>query len=203
MKEYITHGTTIENLEKILEKKYLDTDIKEKNLAILDKSYSQIFTHLMYRDIPNQEYEDTPHWFNVCLVFDKKILKDLPFYATNEGFFENFDDVFLENKNNKNILVKSRGDVKKIPNLSKLKKFIDIQMSIENANYINSHEILFGKKISLKKYCKCIIIRSLNIDDLPEKIILLASKLKIPIKSYRLRKMKPIGLNNFIDIIET
>jgi len=200
MKEYITHGTTIDNLKSILQKKYLDTNVKENDLAILDKSYGQIFTHLIYRNIPNQEYEDTPHWFQVCLVFDKKILKDLPFYSTNGIFFEKFNDVFLETKS-KDILVKSKANLKYMPNLIKIKKFIESKMSIEHPNYINSHGILFGKKISLKKYCKCIIIR--NNLHLPEKIVLLASKLNIPIKSYKLLKNKAFGLNNFIDIIES
>lgn len=30
-----------------------------------------------------------PHWFQCCLVLDKKILKDYAFYATSCGSFKN------------------------------------------------------------------------------------------------------------------
>ena len=67
-------------------------------------------------------------------------------------------------------------------------------------SYIHSHEILFNRNISLKKYCKYILCKG---DEIDENIINLANKLKIPIKKYNNKDLSyNYGLNNFIDLIE-
>lgn len=200
MKEYIIHGTTADNLENILNVKYIEANINKKGHGVLDNSQAvnQIFTQLLYRNLPNENIQ-IPHWSKCCLVLDKKILKDYPFYATViGGFYNKFSDAFV--KNETNTFVKSKGNLTKMPNLKKLKEHIVMSMkNNQNISFIHSHEILFGKRISLKKYCKLIVYGD-NI--IPTNIILLASQLNIPIKQHINKKFVDNGLNNFIDIIE-
>ncbi len=74
---------------------------------------------------------------------------------------------------------------------------------MDEVAFMHSHEILFCKKIPLKKYCKCILYRVDSINKIPKNIILFAKKLKIPIKEYdNSNKFIKYGLNNFIDLIE-
>ena len=64
--EYIIHGTSDENLIKILKDGYIDNKPIKKDIIILkDKPSNQIFTQLIYRDIPEQ-HDQRPHWENVC-----------------------------------------------------------------------------------------------------------------------------------------
>jgi len=205
MKEYIIHGTTNENLVNILESKYIESDINKKGTGVLDKSQAvnQIFTQLLYRNLPNENTQ-YPHWFGCCIVLDKKILKDYPFYATCIGkFYNKFSDAFKKDSiDNKYIFIKSKGNLKKIPNLKKLKIYIEKKMEkynpiMDELVFMHSHEILFGKKIPLKKYCKCIIYSSDINNEILKNISFFAEKLKIPIKEYG-----GYGLNNFIDLIE-
>jgi len=168
---------------------------------MIENNIKQIFTQIIYRDLPNQEYQ-IPHWFSCAMVLDKKILKDYAFYATRMGsFYNKFNDAFKENSNN--IFVKSKGKMKKFPNLKNLKKFIDERLKdnkLGKVEFIHSHEILLNKKIYLKKYCKCIIVNNPNL--INENLILLANKLNIPIKKYSVNTFNPYGLNNFINLIE-
>ena len=202
MKEYIIHGTTAKNLEDILNSKYIEANISNKNKGMLDQSQSvnQIFTQLLYRNLPNENIQ-IPHWWNCALILDKKILKDYPFYSTFiGGFLPNFNDAFINNAfiNNakQNIYAKGKGNLQKMPNLKNLKNNIENTMNkniiLKSAQFMHSHEILFNKKISLKKYCKLIVCT------IPcENIVKLANKLKIPV----IIRVKD-GLNNFIDLIE-
>ena len=164
---------------------------------MLDQSQSvnQIFTQLLYRNLPNENIQ-IPHWWDCALILDKKILKDYPFYATNiGGFLNNFNDAFINNSK-KNIYAKGKGNLQRMPNLKNLKNNIENIMNkniiLKSAQFMHSHEILFNKKISLKKYCKLIVC------SIPcENIVKLANKLKIPV----ITRVKN-GLNNFIDLIE-
>lgn len=131
-------------------------------------------------------------------------MKDYPFYATRiGGFYNNFSDAFRKDSiDNKYIFIKSKGNLKKIPNLKKLKIHIEKEMEKNNPimreiAFMHSHEILFGKKIKLKKYCKCIIYSSDINNEMLKNINFFAEKLKIPIKEYG-----RYGLNNFINLIE-
>ena len=74
-------------------------------------------------------------------------------------------------------------------------------MEIEdNTKFIHSHEILFDKRIPLKKYCKMIIIYAYK---KLKNIMILAEELKIPIKIYKEpSNFSYYGLNNLIDLIE-
>jgi len=197
MKEYIIHGTTVKNLEDILNSKCIEANINNKNKGMLDQSQSvnQIFTQLLYRNLPNENIQ-IPHWWDCALILDKKILKDYPFYATNiGGFLNNFNDAFINNSK-KNIYAKGKGNLQRMPNLKNLKNNIENIMNkniiLKSAQFMHSHEILFNKKISLKKYCKLIVC------SIPcENIVKLANKLKIPV----ITRVKN-GLNNFIDLIE-
>jgi len=197
MKEYIIHGTTVKNLEDILNSKYIQANINNKNKGILDPSQSvnQIFTQILYRNLPNENIQ-IPHWFNCAIILDKKILKDYPFYATYiGGFLNNFNDAFINNSKKK-IYAKGKGNLLRMPNLKNLKNNIENIMNkntiLKSAQFLNSHEILSNKKISLKKYCKLIIC------SIPcENVVRLANKLKIPV----ITNVK-VGLNDFIDLIE-
>jgi hypothetical protein len=125
MKEYIIHGTTVKNLEDILNSKYIEANINNKNKGMLDQSQSvnQIFTQLLYRNLPNENIQ-IPHWFDCAIILDKKILKDYPFYATNiGGFLNNFNDAFINNPK-QNIYAKGKGNLLRIPNLKNLKNNI-------------------------------------------------------------------------------
>jgi len=197
MNEYIIHGTTCKNLEDILNSKYIEANINNKNKGMLDQSQSvnQIFTQLLYRNLPNENIQ-IPHWFDCAIILDKKILKDYPFYATNiGGFLPNFNDAFIKNPK-QNIYAKGKGNLQRMPNLKNLKNNIENIMNkniiLQSAQFLNSHEILFNKKISLKKYC-ILIVCSRSCDN----IVRLANKLKIPV----ITRVKN-GLNNFMDLIE-
>jgi len=197
MNEYIIHGTTVKNLEDILDSKYIEANTNNKNKGMLDPSQSvnQIFTQILYRNLPNENIQ-LPHWFDCAIILDKKILKDYPFYATNiGGFLNNFNDAFIKNTK-QNIYAKGKGNLQRMPNLKNLKNNIENIMNkntiLKSAQFLNSHEILFNKKISLKKYCK-LIVCSIPYDN----ILRLANKLKIPV----ITNVK-VGLNDFIDLIE-
>ena len=96
MKEYIIHGTSDENLENILKSGYIEAHIDKKKDGILIESQkvNQIFTQLLYRNLSYENIQH-PHWLSCCIVLDKKILKDYPFYAAHiGGFYDNFSDAF-------------------------------------------------------------------------------------------------------------
>ena len=177
MKEYIVHGTPEINLLMILKDGYINNIHVKKSLKILeDMDPKQIFTQLLYKNIPNQEYQIC-HWNKCAIILDKKILQDYPFYACKVGhFYENFNNAF-EN-NSERVFVKGCGNLKKIPNLKKLKTVIKKRMVNEilgSVSFIHSHEILFNQKIYLKDYCLCIIYNDRN-EEIPDKIKLMCKK---------------------------
>ena len=201
MKEYIIHGTQPEILVKILEDGFIDNN--PDKLTVLDKKSKQIFTQLVYYDIPDQENQK-PHWFFCAIVLDKKILKDFPFYANGMGQFQ---DKFENGKTAKDTIIYGDGNLTRMPNLTKLKNIIN-----RSLDFRHSHEILFNKKIPLDKYCLKIMI-SFTKDELKkmklsdkytEKIIELAKQNNIPVKfrDYKNGKTDKV-INNFIDSIET
>lgn len=121
MKEYIIHGTQEINLLSILVDGYID--ISYRNGAMVEGNIKQIFTQIIYNNLPNEEIF-TPHYGQCAIILDKKILKDYAFYSTKiGGYYNKFNDAFKEDSNN--IIVKSKGKLKKIPNLKKLKKIIE------------------------------------------------------------------------------
>lgn len=65
--------------------------------------------------------------------------------------------------------------------------------------FIFSHEILFNKRISFKKYCKLILYKR----EINKFILQKINQLNIPIIQYNNPdKFSYYGLNNFIDLIE-
>ena len=157
----------------------------------------QIFTNLIYKGIPNED-KKLPFWFETAIVLDKEILKEQPSYATVLG---GFSKKFKEGLERDDILAKGEGKLEKMPRLTKLKNHIN-KYKIPNfkdspLNYINSHEIVFGKKILLKKYCVCIIIHKNDYNK--KKIEKLSGELEIPVKYYD----GNLGLDRFIDLINS
>ena len=202
--EYIIHGTNSVNLLNILNNGYIDNTPPKKHIMMLnDNPPKQIFTQLIYKDLPNEKIE-RPLWFNCAIVLDKKILKDYPFYATHIGGFK---DKFENGKTNAETFVYGDGNLSIMPNLTKLKNEISKRLnnfkSLSGVNFMHSHEILFNRKIPLDTYCKCIIVfgGSLSQKD-RENMKELANKINIPLKIYIDKKRQFNGLNNFIDMIE-
>ena len=224
MKEYLVHGTNYDNLIKILQDGYIDNNPIPKNLmGSYDKNPKQIFTQLVYYNIPSQDNE-RPHWWTCAIILDKSLLKDYPFYATYvKGFKTNFNNGLINNNTNpkydKQILVRGKGQLSKIPKLTKLKHHIVKHMTLKRPKEIDnfhdkfqlSHEILFNQKIPLDKYCINIILqgtkeqykkyKNKDID----KIIKFAKEKNIPIKyrDYKLRGKNNKPINNFINSIES
>jgi hypothetical protein len=125
MKEYIIHGTQPENLIHILQDGFIDTKPPRKNRTMLkDNLPNQIFTQLVYKDIPNQK-EQIQHWFSCAIILDKKILKDYPFYSTGVGGFR---AKFENGIHNEESIIRSEGNLTRMPNLTKLKNKINKKM---------------------------------------------------------------------------
>ena len=218
-KEYIIHGTMEEQLVKILKDGYINNNPNKKYfIGYYDKKPKQIFTQLVYYDIPNQA-NIKPHWWNIAIVLDKKILKDYPFYATNvKGFKKNFNNGLINNDTNpkydKNIIIRSKGKLSKIPSLTKLKKVISKKLTqkvpslMRHEQFEYSHEILFNKKIPLDKYCVNIMIigkkNQYKDNKTIEEILKLAKERNIPVKfrDYKLRGNNEKPINNFLNSIE-
>ena len=227
--EYLIHGTQIENAIRILQLKKLLANPPKKYKVILADwvPTKQIFTQLIYKDIPNQD-KYNPGWGACWLVFSKHLLKDYPFYATQiGGFLDNFQDAFKINtdgkddekdekdkndKKIKNIIIKSpKGGLSRMPNLIKLKNVINgyckIDSSMEKFTYSHSHEILFGNDIPLEKYCIAIIANSYTNDKENHELEKLCSMLNIPYhrmeKVERKDRFKPYGLNKFVELIDS
>ena len=192
--EYIVHGTQEKNIIRILKKNALEAEppAKYKTMLINSKP-KQIFTQLLYKDIPNQ-HKCIPHWGSIAIIFSTKLLQDYPFYSVPVGGFKSsFARAFrakhsakhstkhsakhsakhsktLTNKSNNtvnntanNIIIKSKfGNLPRMPNLTKLKKYINKQCAdyssfMGKIAYMHSHEILFNRNIPLDKYCVAII----------------------------------------------
>ena len=210
--EYIIHGTSEVNLIKIVKAGYIDNNPSKKDLLMLREWYvksKQIFTQLVYKDIPNDKHQK-PHWYSSAFVLDKKILKDYPFYATHIG---GFNDKFENGKTNEKTFVYGEGHLSRMLNLTKLKNAISKRLNnftrLDITNFMHSHEILFNQKIPLDKYCKCIVIMETYLKPKEkQKLVEQIEKINtfhIPIKFYTTDResMRGIGINNFIDVIET
>ena len=204
MKEYIVHGTQPENLIHILQDGYIDTKPHKKYMTMLkDKPPNQIFTQLVYKDIPNQK-EQIQHWFSCAIILDKTILKDYPFYATNIGGFR---DKFENGINDEKSIIHGNGNLSVMPNLTKLKNKINKQMKenkfLGSVEYMHTHEILFNNKIPLDKYCIKIIIKICKHSKIIDKIIKLGKEANITIQIIDYKTIdKNEPLNSFINSIE-
>jgi hypothetical protein len=182
---YVIHGTSMENIEAIL----TDKELNKTGKSPFDIDTDFIFTQLLYKNLPHEDIH-VPHWFDTCFVFDKEILKDLPFIATNIGGFDN---------PNRQIILSKNGGYKHVPNMKPLKDYINEKME-NNKDFLHSHELLFNTNISLKKYCIGIYIyqKSLTSNPITPKMMKLSKKLEIPIKVHHNRR----GINEFIEMIK-
>lgn len=208
MKDYIIHGTKLENLINILQDGYINNTPSKKDSTMLkDKPSNQIFTQLVYKNIPNQANQ-IPHWWNCAIVLDKQLLKEYPFYATRIGGFSN---TFENGKTNEDTIIYGNGNLTTMPKLTKLKNVINkylINNRIGNSGFMHSHEILFNQTIPLDKYCiKLMLIGKKHHYDskMIDKLIDLAKAKNIPLKfrDYKLRGNNEKPINNFIDSIES
>jgi hypothetical protein len=197
MKEYLVHGTKLENLIKILQDGYIDNKPDKKDIIMLKHNPSnQIFTQLIYKDIPKQEHQ-FPHWWNSAIILNKSILKDYPFYSTTVG---GFSDKFENGMKSDNVIIYGEGNLSRMPNLTKLKNYINKFMEKDiiigkgmklydgGIKFMHSHEILFNQKIPLDKYCMALIMykykdnKDSNYSKQINKITELAKEKKIPLK---------------------
>ena len=228
MVEYVIHGTSLDNLVHILKSCHLETNPKYGS-KFLDKEHynpHQIFTQILFRDLPDESYQQ-PHWWGVCIVLDKKILKDKRWYATRiGGFREHFIDAF-QNKKQKT-MEKEEGDklteilarnpttaAARIPSLAKLKKIIIQQMEsrfLGETEFIHSHEVLFGDDISLAEYGVAIVCQEWLITKklsptARENIIKRCDDIGLTLILYggvkRSDAIKTLGINKFIDLIDS
>ena len=211
--EYLLHGTQDENLIRILKKNAIQAKPPKKYITMLViKPSNQIFTQLIYKDIPNQGTQK-PFWGSSVIVLSKQLLKDYPFYATGVGGFKtNFEEAFKEDneihEDNKIIIKSPLGNLSRMPNLTKLKNKINQfcekgKSFFGNINFMHSHEILFNRDIPLDKYCVAIIEGAYEHSPELEKI---CNDRGIPFmqleKPDKKDIHKQIGLNNFIDLID-
>ena len=149
---YIIHGTQPNTFEKI----FKDGFIKPHQIDT-DKPTKMIFTHLFYKNIPHQKTQ-TPFWGSVGIILSKDILKDIKFrgyISMGSGSHEWFSD--------KNAIIKGNGKLKRMPVLKKYVNCINNGVKeryqfLHLHAFIHSHEILFYNKISIKKYCKALIL---------------------------------------------
>lgn len=217
-KEYLLHGTQVENAIRILQqKKILANPPKKYKVMLADwEPTKQIFTQLIYKDIPNQE-NYIPHWGQIAFVLSKELLKDYPFYATRVGkFLNNFEDAFSNTdtetvENKEDIIIKSpKGGLSRMPNLAKLRNYINEHCKIRNLSgldFMHSNEILFNRDILLDKYCIALIADPYVDDKENRELEQLCSQLNIPY--HRIEKIinrkdrhKLLGLNKFVELVD-
>ena len=213
--EYLLHGTQYENLIRILEKNTIQAKPPKKNITMLvNKPSNQIFTQLIYKNIPNEDGQQ-PYWGMCVIVLSKQLLKDYPFYVTPiGGFKDKFENAFKEDNEDKeehmkdDIIIKSPfGNLSRIPNLTKLKNKINQfcnkgKKFFGNINFMHSHEILFNRDIPLDKYCVAIIEGAYEHSPEIEKLCAERGIPFIQLKKPGKKDSKSIGLNNFIDLVE-
>jgi len=212
--EYLIHGTQTKNALRILQLKKLLANPPKKYKGILADwaPTKQIFTQLIYKDIPNQE-KYNPGWGAIWFVLSKQLLKDFPFYATEiGGFLDNFDDAFDDKiKDSEDIIIKSpKGGLSRMPSITKLRNFIDgyckTNVDLDKITYMHSHEILFNRDIPLEKYCIAVIANSYTDEKENNELKKLCSMLNIPYhrmeKAERKDKFKPYGLDKFVELVD-
>ena len=206
---YVIHGTRKpENLIHILKDGYIDNKPTGVTMLNKDNHPEQVFTQLTFRDMPNEEIQLPFFWSReggCCVVLKPEILRDLPFYATGLGRFK---QRFRDGLGDPESIIASKGRLQRIPDMSALKEHIIKRVSPKPKrpkvgvlppymNYTFSHELLFGRRIYLKRYCKCVIIYA----DLPEKerIQRVCEERGISLKILKQTR----GINNFIDLIDS
>lgn len=221
MASYVIHGTNLDNLIHILKSGYLETNPKYAQKFLDEEHYNpnQIFTQILFKDLPDEAHQ-RPHWWGVAIVLDKKILKEQKWYATRiGGFRENFQDAFKPDSSGEEILAKNENPstARRIPSLKKLKDYITSRMragGLGDLKFIHSHEVLFGKNISLAEYGVAITCPRWTFNNdkiLSEKnrkyISRRCAELGVPIILYGSEKRyiheEMLSINKFIDLIDS
>ena len=191
---FLIHGTLPEAIIPILKSKRLAHQGKHPRTSVQEPSSDQIFSQIIYKGIPYQK-DQVPFHFIVCFVFDISILKDFPFYATSTG---GFAPTFKEGMSREGNLAIGRGSYRRLPPLRTLKEAINTTLKerpfLKKLAFIHSHEILIGKDVPLKKYCRALVIWKTHIT--PE-IQDLASRLGIRIIEYNGER----GLDSFVQAL--
>lgn len=231
---YVIHGTSLNNLSHILKSSQLETHPKYGRKFLDTEHYNphQIFTQILFTDLPN-ESNQRPHWSEVGIVLDKKILKDKKWYATRIGsFLEQFNNAFKTESNKKQLTQEhqdsgilarnAKPNAARIPSLKKLKDHITNEIGnnlikpkgLCELNFMHSHEVLFGENISLEEYGVAIVFSkwAFNNDKIcaPAKRVYITrrcAELGVPLILYgdskRSNKKDALGINKFIRLIDS
>ena len=197
---YVIHATRIKNLINILKNGYINN--KPIGDTMLDKQDhpEQVFTQLTFREIP-MEQKLYPFFTlgGCCIVLNPDILRELPFYATRFGRFR---QRFCDGLTDPESIMVGQGHLDRVPDMTPLKK--DIIRRVDAApkwvgvdKFATSHEILFGRRIYLERFCKCILVYRRGPET--KQIRELCKKRGIPFKI--LQRIK--GIEQFIDLIES
>jgi hypothetical protein len=159
---YILHSTSEDNVLPILQSRKLLAG-KHPYIKILtsDLNHDQLFAQLIYKGIP-YEKEQNPFRYYACFIIDAYVLRDQSFYAVDfASFGDTFRDGFNNTKPNYHLAI-GKGKYKILPALTKLKahinNFFKTKPRFKNASFLYSHEILFGKPISLKNYGLALVV---------------------------------------------
>lgn len=221
MASYVIHGTTLDNLIHILKSGCLETNPKYAKKFLDEEQYNphQIFTQILFKDLPDEAHQ-RPHWWGVGIVIDKKLLKEQKWYATTlGGFREDFLDAFKQDSPGEEILAKNENPstARRIPSLKKLKDYITSRMragGLGDIEFMSSHEVLFGKDISLEEYGVAITCPRWTFNNekiLTEKnreyITRRCHELGMPLILYGSEKRyihkEMLGINKFINLIDS
>lgn len=193
---YVIHSTrTVDNLLRILSDGYVNNVPTGDTMLSLEHHPKQIFTQLVYKGIPNEQTQ-RPFWIGQsCIVFKPHILRELAFYATDVG---GFSTRFADGLSHPSNLASGSGKLDRMPNLAKLKNRIEVrtqQKNLRGLAYIHSHEILFGRRIYLSRFCECVVVQD-GIHGL-NKIKEWCDKRKIPLRIFD----GDTGIDGFVDVI--
>ncbi len=232
--KYVIHGTMLDNLAQILSTGKLEINPHHAKKFLDPEQFNpkQIFTQILFTDLPNQESQ-LPHWFMCGIILDKSILKDRQWYATGiGGFYERFEDAFHSKAKPKNHYTNKHNDnhdnhdnhnkifaknakigASRIPSLAGLKKYITSRMNFPQmgeTQFIHSHEVLFGNDIPLAEYGICILVREWAFRNMitkveQDKIKKLCASLGIKLVLYggnQRSRYWTLGLNKMIDLID-
>ena len=193
---YVVHSTrTVDNLLRILSDGYVNNVPTGDTMLSLEHHPKQIFTQLVYKGIPNEQSQ-RPFWIGQsCLVFKPEVLRELAFYATDVG---GFSTRFRDGLSDPNRLASGSGKLDRMPNLVKLKNKIGERSqlkSLQSLAYTHSHEILFGRRIYLNRFCECVVVQD-GIHGLNE-VKEWCDKRKIPLRVFD----GDTGIDKFVDAI--
>ena len=200
MSEYLLHGTNFESCISCIRNRQISVNPKPRFRQMSENSFRQIFTQIIFPNIPNQANQN-PFWYNCCFILDKKILRDLPFYANHIGRFADTFDIGVHRSSN---IITSRKKTKQIPRIDQLKEHINTTMSnkklkkLGTLRFMHSHEIIFGNDIDLEAYCVAIIYFGYKHQTHINKITQIAKK---HLPSIPVITIESIGIDNLIECL--